>query len=58
MIFYKFYTAQGNFLILEQNLNIRNYPRQELIMEIFVLATDNDMNMHAKIQSMNMHIYF
>jgi hypothetical protein len=31
---------------------------QELIMEIFVLATDHDMNMHAKIQSMIMHIYF
>jgi hypothetical protein len=26
-------------------------------MEIFVLATDNDMNMHAKTQSMNMHLY-
>jgi hypothetical protein len=26
-------------------------------MEIFVIATDNDMNMHAKTQSMNMHIY-
>jgi hypothetical protein len=31
---------------------------EELIMEIFVLATDHDMNIHAKIQSMNMHIYF
>jgi hypothetical protein len=28
---------------------------QELIMEIFVLATDHDMDMHEKIQSMNMH---
>jgi hypothetical protein len=46
------------FLILEQNLNTRNYPRQELIMEIFVLAIDHGMNMHAKIQSMNMRIYF
>jgi hypothetical protein len=27
-------------------------------MEIFVLATDHDMNLHAKIQSMNMHIHF
>jgi hypothetical protein len=26
-------------------------------MKIFVIATDNDMNMHAKTQSMNMHIY-
>jgi hypothetical protein len=46
------------YLILEQNLNTRNYPRQELHVEIFVLATDHDMNMHAKIQSTNMHIYF
>jgi hypothetical protein len=30
----------------------------ELIVEIFLLATDHDMNMHAKIQSMNMHKYF
>jgi hypothetical protein len=44
--------------MLEQNLNTKNYPKQELIMEIFVLATDHDMNMHAKIQSMNMHIHF
>jgi hypothetical protein len=29
---------------------------QELIMEIFVLATHHDMDIHAKIQSMNMHI--
>jgi hypothetical protein len=27
-------------------------------MKIYVLATKHDMNMHAKIQSMNMHIYF
>jgi hypothetical protein len=27
-------------------------------MEIFALASYRDMNMHAKIQSMNMHIYF
>jgi hypothetical protein len=27
-------------------------------MKIFVLATGHDMIMHAKIQSMNMHIYF
>jgi hypothetical protein len=42
------------YLILEQNLNTRNYPRHGLIMEIFILATDRGMNMHAKIQSMNM----
>jgi hypothetical protein len=30
---------------------------QELIMEIFVWATDHVMNLHAKIQSMNMDIY-
>jgi hypothetical protein len=46
------------YLILEHNLNTRNYTRQELMIEIFVLATDHDMNMHAKIQSVKMHIYF
>jgi hypothetical protein len=46
------------YLILERNLNTRNYPRQELLMEIFVLATDHDMNMLENIQSMNMHKYF
>jgi hypothetical protein len=42
---------------MEQNLNTRNYPRQELIIEIFVLDIDHDMNMHTKIQSMNIYIY-
>jgi hypothetical protein len=37
------------YLILEQNLNTRNYPRQELIMENCALDTNHDMNMHAKI---------
>jgi hypothetical protein len=46
------------YLILKKNLNTKNYPRQELTMEFFVLATDHDMNMHAKLQSMNMHINF
>jgi hypothetical protein len=45
------------YLILEQKLNTSNYPMQELIMEMFVWATSHDMSMHAKIQSMNMHIY-
>jgi hypothetical protein len=45
------------YLILEQNFNTRNYPRQKLIVGILVLATNHDMNMQAKIQSMNMHIY-
>jgi hypothetical protein len=31
---------------------------QELILEIFVWAADHGMNMHAKTQCMNMHIYF
>jgi hypothetical protein len=56
--FSKYIQFSTVYLILEQNLNTRNYPWQELIMEIFVLATDHDMNMHAKIQHMNMNIYF
>jgi hypothetical protein len=38
-------------LLQEQKLNTSNYPNQELIMGIFVSATDPDMNMHTKIQS-------
>jgi hypothetical protein len=56
--FSKYIQFSTIYLILEQNLNTRNYPKHELIMEICVLATDHDMNMHAKIQSMNMHIHF
>jgi hypothetical protein len=56
--FSKYIQFSTIFLILEQNLKTKNYPRQELIMEIFVPATDHDMNMYAKTQSMNMHIYF
>jgi hypothetical protein len=56
--FSKYIQFSTIYLILEQNLNTRNYLRHELIMETFLLATDHDMNMHAKIQGMNMHIYF
>jgi hypothetical protein len=45
------------YLLQEQNLNTSNYPKHELIMGIFVLATDPDMNMHAKIQSIIMYVY-
>jgi hypothetical protein len=44
------------YLIQEQKLNTSNYPKQELIMEIFLWATDDDMNMHAKIQSLSKYI--
>jgi hypothetical protein len=37
------------YSLQEQKLNTSNYPRQELIMGIFVWATDHDMNMDAKI---------
>jgi hypothetical protein len=36
------------YLLQEQRLNPKNYSNQELIMEICVWTTDNDMNMHAK----------
>jgi hypothetical protein len=56
--FSKYIQFSTIYLILEHNLNTRNYPRQELIVEIFVLATEHYMNMHARIQSMNMYIHF
>jgi hypothetical protein len=54
--FSKYIPFSTIYLRLEQNLNIRNYPRQELILEIFVLATNHDMNMHAKIYE-HAHIF-
>jgi hypothetical protein len=46
------------YLRQEQRLNPTNYSDQELIMEIFAWTTDNDMNMHEKIQSISNYIYF
>jgi hypothetical protein len=37
------------YLIQEQKLNTSDYPKQGLIMEIFVWATDHDMNMLLSI---------
>jgi hypothetical protein len=39
------------FLLHKQRLNPRNHSNQELIMEIFLWATGDDMNMYVKIQS-------
>jgi hypothetical protein len=54
--FSKYIPFSTIYLVLEQNLNNRNYPRQELTMEIFVLATDHDMNMHAKNSMMCIYL--
>jgi hypothetical protein len=35
-------------LLQKERLKTRNYSKQELIMELFVWATGNDMNMDAK----------
>jgi hypothetical protein len=35
-------------LLQKQRLNPINYSKQELIMKLFVWATDNGMHMHAK----------
>jgi hypothetical protein len=37
------------YLLQEQELNPRIYSKQELIMIIFVQATDHNINMHGKI---------
>jgi hypothetical protein len=57
----EFYTKNHNFtkhilftiisLLQKQTLNPKNYSKQELIAELFVWATGDDMNMHAKIQN-------
>jgi hypothetical protein len=35
-------------LLQKQRLNPRNYSKQEIIMKLFVGATGDDMNIHAK----------
>jgi hypothetical protein len=45
------------YLLQEQRLNPRNYSNQKLITEIYVRTTANDMNMHAKIQSLSKYKY-
>jgi hypothetical protein len=37
------------YLLQEQELNPRIYSKQELIMIIFVQATNHNINMHGKI---------
>jgi hypothetical protein len=39
------------YLLQDQELNPRIYSKQELIMKLFVQATDNGLNLHAKIQN-------
>ncbi len=46
------------YLLQEQKLNPRIYSKQELIMSIFVQATDHEINMHAKIQYLILHRFF
>jgi hypothetical protein len=43
------------YLLQEQELNPRIYSMQELIMSIFVQATDHEINMHTKIQYLIFH---
>jgi hypothetical protein len=45
------------YLLQEQQLNHRNYSEQEIIIRIFVEATGHDINMHAKIQYLILHIF-
>jgi hypothetical protein len=45
------------YLLQEQELNPRIYYKYELIMRIFVQATYHDINMHAKIQYLILHIF-
>jgi hypothetical protein len=39
-----------NSLLQKQKLNTRNYYKQEIIMNLFVRVTGDDMNIHAKFQ--------
>jgi hypothetical protein len=43
------------YLLQTQKLNYNKYSEQEINMSNFVQAKEYDMNMHVKIQCMNMH---
>jgi hypothetical protein len=43
------------YLLLEQEINPWIYYKHDLIMSIFVQATDHNINMHAKIQYLILH---
>jgi hypothetical protein len=43
------------YLLQEHKLNHRNYSKQKINMSNFVLATENDVHMYAKIQCENIH---
>jgi hypothetical protein len=57
LYFSKHISISTIYLLQEQRLNPKTYYNQELIMEIFVCTTGNDMNMLAKIQSIIKYIY-
>jgi hypothetical protein len=44
-----------NYLLQELRLNPSNYPKQELIMNIFVWTANSDLNLNAKIQSISQY---
>jgi hypothetical protein len=44
-------------LLREHKLNPRTKFEQEIIMGIFIQATENDVHMHAKIEYLNVHIF-
>jgi hypothetical protein len=41
----------------KQRLNPKNYSKLEIILKLFVWATGDDMNMHAKLQIICKHKY-
>jgi hypothetical protein len=45
------------YLLQKHELNPRIYSKQKLIMSIFVQAIDHDINMHANIQYLILHIF-
>jgi hypothetical protein len=55
--FSNYQTFSTIFLLQKKRLNPRNYSKQELIMKLFVWATGDDMNMHAKFQIIYKHRY-
>jgi hypothetical protein len=45
------------YLMQEQKLNPNKYSEKDIIMRNFVQATENDVQMHAKVQGLILHIF-
>jgi hypothetical protein len=53
--FSKYIISTMIYLLQKQKLRYNNYSEQQINMRHFTQSKEYDMNVHAKIQCMNMH---